>query len=144
MADNKTVGAPIETPREQILYADILFWGCWGGLALMAVTYILYVAGLMTPHIPLEKVTVLWSQPVGTYLSQGNVPTGWGWLVLMGKGDFLNFAGIVLLAGLTIIAYIPLIPAFLKKGDKVYALLALLEVLVLSLAASGIVGGGAH
>lgn len=144
MADNKTVGAPIETPREQILYADILFWGCWGGLALMAVTYILYVAGLMTPHIPLEKVTVLWSQPVGTYLSQGNVPTGWGWLKLMGKGDFLNFAGIVLLAGLTIIAYIPLIPAFLKKGDKVYALLALLEVLVLSLAASGIVGGGAH
>jgi len=144
MADNKTVGAPIETPREQILYADILFWGCWGGLALMAVTYILYVAGIMTPHIPLEKVTVLWSQPVGTYLSQGNVPTGWGWLVLMGKGDFLNFAGIVLLAGLTIIAYIPLIPAFLKKGDKVYALLALLEVLVLSLAASGIVGGGAH
>lgn len=144
MADNKTVGSPIETPREQILYADILFWGCWGGLALMAVTYILYVAGLMTPHIPLEKVTVLWSQPVGTYLSQGNVPTGWGWLVLMGKGDFLNFAGIVLLAGLTIIAYIPLIPAFLKKGDKVYALLALLEVLVLSLAASGIVGGGAH
>ncbi|MFP5220887.1 MAG: DUF1634 domain-containing protein [Acidobacteriota bacterium] len=144
MADNKTVGAPIETPREQILYADILFWGCWGGLALMAITYILYVAGLMTPHIPLEKVTMLWSQPVGTYLSQGNVPTGWGWLALMGKGDFLNFAGIVLLAGLTIIAYIPLIPAFLKKGDKVYALLALLEVLVLSLAASGIVGGGAH
>lgn len=144
MADNKTVGAPIETPREQILYADILFWGCWGGLALMAVTYILYVAGIMTPHIPLDKVTVLWSQPVGTYLSQGNVPTGWGWLVLMGKGDFLNFAGIVLLAGLTIIAYIPLIPAFLKKGDKVFALLALLEVLVLSLAASGIVGGGAH
>lgn len=144
MADNKTVGAPIETPREQILYADILFWGCWGGLALMAVTYILYVAGIMTPHIPLEKVTMLWSQPVGTYLSQGNVPTGWGWLVLMGKGDFLNFAGIVLLAGLTIVAYIPLIPAFLKKGDKVFALLALLEVLVLSLAASGIVGGGAH
>ena len=144
MANNKSVGAPIETPREQILYADILFWGCWGGLALMAVTYILYVAGIMTPHIPLEKVTVLWAQPVGTYLSQGNVPTGWGWVVLMGKGDFLNFAGIVLLAGLTIVAYIPLIPAFLKKGDKVFALLAFLEVVVLSLAASGIVGGGAH
>lgn len=144
MADNKNVCTPIETPKEQVLYADILFWGCWGGLALMALTYIVYVTGVMKPHIPLEVITELWSQPVGTYLSQGNVPHGWGWVVLLGKGDFLNFAGIVLLAGLTIIAYIPLIPAFLKKGDKVFALLSFLEVLVLTLAASGIVGGGAH
>lgn len=144
MADNTSMSASVETPREQVVYADILFWGCWSGLALMALTYILYVTGIIPPHVPLDKITVLWSQSVGTYLSQANVPTGWGWVVLMGKGDFLNFAGIVLLAGLTILAYIPLIPAFLKKGDKVFALLALLEVLVLSLAASGLVGSGGH
>jgi hypothetical protein len=144
MAENKNACAPIETPKEQVLYADILFWGCWGGLALMALTYIVYVTGVMTPHIPLETVAQLWSEPVAAYLSKGAVPHGWGWVVLLGKGDFLNFAGIVLLAGLTIIAYIPLIPAFLKKGDKVFALLSLLEVIVLTLAASGIVGGGAH
>ena len=144
MADNTNACAPIETPKEQILYADFLFWGCWGGLALMALTYLLYVFSITTPHIPLEKVTVLWSQPVHTYLEQGNVPVGWGWLVLLGKGDFLNFLGIVLLAGLTIIAYIPLIPAFLKKGDTKFAVIALLEVLVLTLAASGLVATGGH
>ncbi|MDO9084011.1 MAG: DUF1634 domain-containing protein [Humidesulfovibrio sp.] len=129
---------------EQITYANMLFYGCWGGLALMAVTYLLYVSGLITPHIPLEKVPLLWSQPVGTYLEIGKVPHGWGWTVLIAKGDFLNFLGIVLLAGMTIVCYIPLIPVFLKRKEYVFAGLALAEILVLAFAASGIVGGGAH
>jgi len=144
MADNIKACVSIETPKEQLLYADFLFWGCWGGLALMALTYILYVTGLVSPHVALEQIPALWAQPVKVYLEQGNVPTGWGWVVLLGKGDFLNFLGIVLLAGLTLIAYIPLIPAFLKKGDTKFAIIALLEVLVLAFAASGIVGAGAH
>ncbi|MHC1700909.1 MAG: DUF1634 domain-containing protein [Humidesulfovibrio sp.] len=129
---------------EQITYANLLFYGCWGGLALMAVTYLLYVFGVIAPHVPLEKIPLLWSQPVGTYLELGQVPTGWGWTVLLGKGDFLNFLGIVLLAGMTIVCYIPLIPAFLKRKEFVFAGLALAEILVLLVAASGIVGGGAH
>lgn len=129
---------------EQVTYANMLFYGCWGGLALMAVTYLLYVTGLITPHVPLEKVPLLWSQPVGTYLELGNVPHGWGWAVLIGKGDFLNFLGIVLLAGMTILCYIPLIPAFLKRGEKGFALMALVEIIVLLVAASGIVGSGGH
>lgn len=129
---------------EQITYANLLFYGCWGGLALMAVTYLVYVSGLVTPHIPLDKVPLLWSQPVGTYLELGKVPHGWGWTVLIARGDFLNFLGIVLLAGMTIVCYIPLIPAYLKRKETTFALLALAEILVLLVAASGIVGGGAH
>ncbi len=129
---------------EQVTYANMLFYGCWGGLALMAVTYLLYVTGIITPHVPLAKVPLLWSQPVGTYLELGQVPTGWGWTVLIGKGDFLNFLGIVLLAGMTIICYIPLIPGFLKRKEFMFAALAAAEILVLLVAASGIVGAGAH
>jgi len=144
MADKSNACESVETPKENILYADILFWGCWGGLALMALTYILYVTGLMTPHVPLDVVTVLWSKSVNVYLEQGKVPHGWGWVVLLGKGDFLNFLGIVLLASLTVVAFIPLIPAFLKKREPVFAIIALLEVLVLVSAASGLVSGGGH
>ena len=129
---------------EQVTYANMLFYGCWGGLGLMAATYVLYVTGILTPHIPLEKVPLLWSQPVGTYLELGKVPHGWGWAVLNGKGDFLNFLGIVLLAAMTLVCYIPLIPAFLKRGEKMMAALALAEIIVLAVAASGIVGSGGH
>ena len=133
-----------QTPPEQIVYSNMLFYGCWGSLALMAVTYLLYVLGVMTPHVPLETVTQLWSQPVKAYLAQGNVPTGWGWFVLIGKGDFVNFAGIVLLAGMTILCYIPLVGAYFKKKEPIFATIAILEILVLLVAASGVVGSGGH
>jgi hypothetical protein len=129
---------------EQITYANMLFYGCWGGLAIMVLTYLLYVTGIIAPHIPLQTVARLWSQPVGTYLQQGNVPHGWGWTALIGQGDFLNFVGIVLLASMTLLSYIPLVPAYFKRGEKVFAFLAVAEILVLAVAASGIVGGGAH
>jgi hypothetical protein len=131
-------------PAEQLAYADILFYGCWSGLALMLVTYLLYVTGIMEPYVSMELVTKYWAMPVGEYLTQNNVPTGWGWATLLTKGDFLNFVGIALLGGLTIVGYIPLIFAYLKKKDMPFAIIATLEVLVLCFAASGIVGGGGH
>lgn len=129
---------------EQVTYANLLFYGCWGGLALMVVTYLVYTLGILTPHVPLDTVTQLWSQPVGTYLSVGQVPHGWGWTALVGKGDFLNFVGIVLLAGMTIICYAAVIPEYLRRKELVFVGLAVAEILVLLVAASGIVGGGGH
>lgn len=136
--------AEIKTPQEQITYANMLYYGNIAGLALMLLTFALYVAGILDPHVPLDKLLHLWSGNAATYLHEGNVPHGWGWTDLLGTGDFINFLGIALLAGMTIIAYIPLVPAFLKKGEKIMAYIALAEVLVLIFAASGIVGGGAH
>lgn len=133
-----------QTPPEQIVYSNMLFYGCWGSLALMAVTYLLYVLGVLTPHVPLDTVTQLWSQPVKTYLTQGNVPTGWGWFKLIGQGDFINFTGIVLLAGMTILCYIPLVGAYFKKKEPIFAVIAILEIVVLLVAASGVVGSGGH
>ena len=134
----------VHATPEQTAYADLLFYGCWIGLAIMLVTYSLYVFGFITPHVPLEKMPEVWSHPVSMYLEKGNVPTGWGWVSLLGQGDFLNFLGIVLLAGLSIICYLKTIPALFRKGDTIMGAIAVAEVLVLLLAASGIVGGGAH
>jgi hypothetical protein len=131
-------------PAEQIAYANILFYGCWSGLALMLITYCLYVFGIMDPYVPTEIVTQSWSHPVQEYLSKNNVPIGWGWATLLAKGDFLNFLGIALLASLTVVGYIPLIFAYMKKKDTAFALISLAEVIVLCVAASGIFGSGGH
>lgn len=131
-------------PAEQIAYANILFYGCWSGLGLMLVTYILYISGIMDPYVSMDLVTKYWAMPVQDYLVDNNVPTGWGWASLLNKGDFLNFIGIALLAGLSIVGYIPTTLAYFKKKDYAFAVIALLEIIVLCVAASGIVGGGAH
>lgn len=129
---------------EQTTYADMLFYGCWVGLAIMLLTYVTYVSGLLAPHVPLEQLPEYWSKPVSHYLEAANAPTGWGWASLLGQGDFLNFIGIALLAGLSIICYIRVIPALFRKKDAIMGCIAVAEVLVLLLAASGIFGSGGH
>lgn len=133
-----------KTPKEQVLYANMLFYGCWGGLALMIVTYLIYAFGILEPHVSMEVVTSAWFKPVQEYLTAGQVPVGWGWATLLNKGDFLNFLGIALLAGMTLVCYVPLVVAYVKKKDPLFAGIAVAEILILAFAASGIVGGGAH
>ena len=137
MANNQ-VHEPAGTHAEQILYAKVLEVGMYLGLLTLFITFILYVFGIMHPHVPVEKLVCHWHLPVSDYLYNLNIPHGWGWVSLLGHGDFINLIGIVLLAGVTIICYIAIIPTLLRNNDKVYAGLALAEVLILGLAASGI------
>ena len=130
--------------RGQTAYADLLFYGCWAGLVIMVITYTVYMSGILSPHVPLAQMPEYWGQPVAAYLHKANVPTGWGWVSLLGKGDFLNFLGVVLLAGLSILCYARILPYFLKQKDHIYFTLAVIQILVLVFAASGILGAGAH
>ncbi len=134
---------PAPSP-EQTAYADLLFYGCWAGLCVMFLTYLLYMSGLLAPYIPLERMPEYWGRSVSVYLGQGRAPHGWAWVNLLGRGDFINFTGIVLLAGLSILCYLRILPGLLRKKDNIFFALAVLQVLVLLFAASGIVGSGAH
>ena len=134
----------IKPTPEQLAYANLLSYGAWLGILLMFVTYILYVSGTLPAHVDLALVTQNWDKGVEAYLEITHSPHGWGWLSLMNRGDFLNFAGIVLLAVLTIICYLFLIAGFKKRKDWAYFYIAIAEVVVLTLAASGLLGSGGH
>ena len=127
---------------EQLLYARILEKGMIIGLLTLLVTFAIYAFGIMEPHIPLDKISQYWALNVHDYLEHANIKSGWAWLGLLKYGDFINFIGVAILAGVTIISYLAIVPMLLKNKDYVYAFLALLEVIVLSLAASGIIAGG--
>lgn len=129
---------------EQIRYANLLQYGAWAGILVLFITYLLYVLGIMDPLIPLTEVPKYWTLSAADFSHHFNTPMGWGWVGLIGKGDFLNFLGIAWLSTLTIIGFLMLVPAYFKKGDKIYAFVALAEVLVLVFAASGILGSGGH
>lgn len=149
MADPKiqTTATP-----EQILYADILEKGMFAGLALIIITFILYVTGIMSPAVPLDQIAGYWALPVKQYLTAINAnflhlahpPTGWVWMTLLSKGDFLNFLPIAILSGVTMVCYAAIVPGLFKRGDKAYAIMAIAEVLILALAASGLLSAGGH
>ena len=136
--------ARLQTPPEQVVYANILTVGVWSCLAMMVIFYSLYVFGVIQPHVSFELLTANWGQGVQTYLHNTNTPQGWGWLYLLGKGDFLNYVGFGILALLTNLCFVVLLIGFIKKKDWIYAAISLTEIVVLTLAASGIFGSGGH
>jgi len=132
----------LKATPEQLIYAGILEKGMYLGLLILFITYALYVFGIMDPYIPLDKISDYWSMNVHDYLEHAEIKNGWAWLGMLKYGDFINFIGIVLLAGVTIMCYAAIVPTLLKNKDTVYAILALLEVIILSAAASGILAVG--
>lgn len=132
-------------PAEQLRYARWLNWGTRAGLAVLIASFAAYVLGLFGSHVPVERLPELWEHPVGRYLELTGLPTGWGWLALIHKGDVAGLAGIVILAGCSLPALLALVPLFLRRGgrgDRAFAVLCLAEVAVIVLAASSWLGGG--
>jgi len=130
--------------KEQVIYANILVIGVWIGLALLFVTYAVYLSGLMPSHVDMSLITENWGKGVNEYLEITHSPHGWGWVALLTTGDFLNYIGFTFLALMTVVCYLVLLKGYLAKKDWIYAGIAFLEIMVLSLAASGLLGSGGH
>lgn len=133
-----------KTAEEQIAYANILNIGMYFGLLIMVITFIVYISGLLPTHIPVEDVPKYWTMKVADYIHTLQAPTGWGWAAMIGKGDYLNFISIAILAGLTILCYLVILPILLRKKDTSYVVITIVEIAVLVLAASGILKAGGH
>jgi len=139
-----------EANEEQLLYAKILEIGMYIGLAILFVTFALYMLGITAPAVPIEELPKYWALPVHEYveavnhnfLHRDHGVTGWGWLTVLGKGDFANFIGIAVLSGVTIICYAGITPTLLRKKQTAYVIMAITEVVILVLAASGILAAG--
>ena len=132
----------LEATPEQLLYARILEIGMYIGLLILFITFGIYTFGILDPYIPLDKISNYWSMNVHDYLKHAEIKAGWAWLGMIKYGDFINFIGVAILAGVTIFCYASIVPTLLKNNDKVYAILAVLEVIILSAAASGILAVG--
>ncbi len=138
------MSSKMKASEEQLAYAKLLDIGMKVGLIMLVVTFIIYLLGVLTPHVPVSDLPKYWSMPVKDYLKATNIHTGWSWVFQVGKGDFLNFIGIAFLSGVTILCYMRIIPILFRKKDTVYGVLAIIEVLVLVLAASGVLKSGGH
>ena len=134
----------LQASPEQIVYAEVLEKGMLLGLVLILASFGLYVLGIIKPYIPLTEIAKYWSYSVGEYLQVAKIHQGWWWIQMLGYGDFLNFIGIAFLAGVTIICFLVIVPVLWKNDDKLYTAFAILEAVILGLAASGILGGGGH
>jgi hypothetical protein len=129
-------------PEEQLRYARLLDWGTRVGLALLVLSFAAYVSGLVQAHVPVQRLPEVWQHPAAKYLELTGSPTGWGWVALIHRGDIAGLVGIAVLAGCSVLCLAALIPLYLRRGDRMFALLCAAEIAVVVLAASGWLTGG--
>jgi len=138
--DNK----PPRPSDEQIIYANLLLVGMVAGMVVLIITYTIYLTGLLPSHVDMHLISANWGKGVHEYLEITHSPHGWGWLALLGKGDFLNYIGLVLLGIMTILCYLVLVRGYYREKNRIFLVISVLEIFVLSLAASGLLGSGGH
>jgi hypothetical protein len=128
-------------PDEQLAYARWLEWGTHFGLAMLIASSCLYLLGVVAPHVPLDQLGNLWGLPVDEYRAAVGAPSGWAWLALAGRGDYLNYFGIGFLAGVTGLCYLRIVPILFARGHRAQAWLVVVEIGVLALAIAGPAAG---
>lgn len=133
-----------QASEEQVIYANFLGKTTWIALGLLLVLFFIYISGILPNVVEFTKIQEYWTLRADDFIHEAHVPTGWGWLPLIRHGDMLAYIGIVLLAGLTIISYLRILPVFFKKKETVFVVIILIELGVLIMAASGVLTSGGH
>lgn len=128
--------------REQLAFARILDWGVGVGLAVLVITFAVAAFGLLPSQVPLDRLPELWSHPAARFLVETGVPSGWGWVALLDHGDMLGHTGIAILSGTSALGLLLLVPMSVADGDRLFAAICVVEVVVLAVAASGWLGAG--
>lgn len=129
---------------EQQRYATLLSWGSRSGLAILVVTFIAYMFGLMPAHVPLEQLPQYWALPSHEYIQLTNSPVGWDWIAKIAEGDYASLLGIAWLSGASLVCLLAVIPIYARRGDRVFVVLCVAALAVQLLAASGILRSGGH
>ena len=137
-------GAPLRdgVGAQQPVYAAWLEAGARLGLGLLVLTFASYVFDVWEPHVPIEHLPNLWRLPVHEYRQTTASPAGWGWLKLLARSDYQTYIGVALLSSVTIACFARIVPALFARGERLYAWIAVAQIAVLMLAATGVVSGG--
>ncbi|MDH4247104.1 MAG: hypothetical protein OEW39_04735 [Deltaproteobacteria bacterium] len=124
------------------VFASMETLGVRIGLAVVISAFVLYLTNILPPVIPIADLITLVSVDASTFTSTNHIPVGWAWLRLMGHGDILSLAGIMVLLGSIFLAYLALIPLCLRRKDFIYLALVIVQLAVFVLAGGGWITAG--
>jgi hypothetical protein len=119
-------------------YARWLDVGTKLALVVLVGTFLAYASGAIPPYVPLHHLPQLWSLPAKDYNAAIHAAIGWHWLRNGWRSDYLTYFGILALLLTTVAAMLRAGWVLYARGDRVHAAIALLQVVILALAALGV------
>jgi hypothetical protein len=131
--------------KVQLVYARVLERASHIGMAFLAVGYLVYVLQLLPLSVPIDAVAGNWHLKASAMQQKLHTPSGWSFLsstAALVNGDVVSYLSIYFLALVTIICLAFAIITFYREKNYLYTAIAVLQVVVLIIASSGIVSGG--
>jgi hypothetical protein len=125
----------------ELRYARWLAFGGRLGFAALVASFFIYLFGIIPPGIEPQDLPRYWGLPVAEYLAATGAATGWDWVRRLPQGDVLNFVGVAILGTVSVACYLRAAADFGRGHDRVYAAICVAQVLVLLIAASGVLRG---
>lgn len=122
--------------QEELRYAMVLRIVTEFGLALLVLSFVIYISGILPALIPVDQLPRYWSLPAREFVAATHTPTGWAWLRLVGHGDILSLAAIAYLAGVSGLGLLAVLPQLVRRNDWVHVAIVLLQIAVMVIAAS--------
>jgi hypothetical protein len=127
---------------DQERYARLLAIGTNTGLAMLVVLFGIYMLGLVDPHVPHERLPEIWHLPSSDFLELARMEAGWGWTARLRHADILTLVGIVTLAFCSVPCLLAVMPIYWRSRQRMLFAICGLEVVVITMAASGFLAGG--
>jgi uncharacterized membrane protein len=126
----------------QTVYAWVLEIVSHVGFAFLSVGYLVYVMQLLPLSVPIEAIAGNWHLKASEMQHKLNIPVGWSFLsstAALGKGDVVSYLSIFYLAMATVICLVFAMVTFYREKNYLYTMIAVLQVVVLLFAASGLI-----
>ncbi len=131
-----------ELGADQRSYARLLAIITNAGLAGLIALFAVYVLGVLEPHVPHDRLPELWRLPAHEFLEAAGIAPGWGWTAMLHRADILTLVGIATLAFASVPCLLAIMPVYWGTRQRALFAICAFEVLVILLAASGLVTGG--
>jgi hypothetical protein len=143
MTDKKREGGYAD--RVQLAYAKTLDYVAHSVIIVMAVGYLLYLTELLPLTVPIETIAGNWHLSSAHLQAKLNLPCGWECFTSpagLFHGDIASYISVIFLSLATLICLASAVTVFISEKKHLYSAIATLQVIVLLVAASGIMSGG--
>jgi len=125
-------------------YARVLLWVAAAGQIALFAGYVVYLTGLLPPRVPPQRIAQEWHLSAPEFTRKLELQSGWSWVRHIGSGDVVSYATVVFLALGTNICLLVAAASYIREKNRKYAVIVMLQIVVLLIAASGLVTAGSY
>ncbi|ABB22920.1 hypothetical protein [Pelodictyon luteolum] len=134
-----TLGKP-PVQNEQLAYAGVLDKMSHFGMLFLGGSYAAYVFLLLPQEVTISDMAANWHLKASVMQAKLNAPVGWSFMASPEsflRGEALSYLAIIMICMIPVVCLLVTAPAFFREKRPIFGVIALLQVLILLVAATG-------